>query len=192
MTFRSTVLVLALVLSVAASAVAQIPTVQVFTDPALQEPFYRCGTLNTTAELFVVVTGADFVVSAVDFHIEYPPSVTWLADFAPDANYFQNEWVTIGNSPTGIAIAWANCCMTDGSEGPFVVMRALVHWSGPCTCTPFVVGGYEPLGKTQPTLVRNGDFTEFDAAGLATYYNPAICDLAVEQSTWGKVKSLYR
>ena len=192
MNIRSTIFALALVSSVAASATAQVPSFQVYTDPALHELFYRCGTPNTTAEVFVVLTGANFEVSAVDFHIEYPPSLTWLGDFAPDAGYIGTEWVTIGNSPTGIAIAWANCCMTDGSQGPFVVMRALVYWSGPCNCTPFVVGGYEPLGKTQPSVVRNGDFREFGASGVSTFYNPVFCATAVEKTTWGKVKSLYR
>ena len=192
MTLRSIYLAAALSATITTSAVAQVPHLQVYTDPSLTETFYRCGAANTMSEVFVVLSNANFEVSAVDLHIDYPPSMMWLADLPPDAGYTGTEWVTIGNSPTGIAIAWANCCMRDGSQGPFVVMRSLVYWLGQCTCTPIGIGGYEALGKSQPTLVRNGDFQEFPAVGLPTYYNPYFCDVPVQPTTWGSVKALYR
>jgi hypothetical protein len=176
----------------AASVSAQVPpTLQVFTDPSLNERFYRCGTPGTTDEVFVVLRDAPFVVSAVDFSIQYPASMIWLADLPPTNDYTSNEWVSIGNSPTGIAVAWANCCMVDGAQGPFVVMRALVYWFGNCDCAPIFVGGASPA-KTHPTMVRNGDFREFDVVGMLTVYDPYLCDTPVEATTWGRVKALYR
>ena len=176
---------------VTAPAAAQVAYFQAYTDPALQENVYHCGTSGTTAQVFIVLGNADVRVSAVDFHVDYPPGMVWITDLPPDDNYTGTEWATIGQSPTGIAIAWANCCMTDGSERPFVVMRALVYWPGSqCPCSGFTVGGYAALGKTQPSYVRDGDFAEFSAVGRTSYRSN--CETAVEPSTWGRVKSLYR
>jgi hypothetical protein len=159
---------------------------QVHTDPGA--PLLTCGAPGTVSEVCIVLRNVDFVVSAVDFTVNYPSSMTWLADLPPDPAY-TNEVVTIGQSPTGIAVAWAICCMQNASNG-LVVLRALVMWNG-CNCNESVtVTGYGALGKTQPTVVRAEDFQEFEVKGLLNTF--AGCPVAVQPTTWGSVKALYR
>jgi hypothetical protein len=169
--------------------------VQVFADPEFTQTRFTCGTPGTIGEINVVLHNANFIVAGVDFSIDYPSGLTWLGDVVPDAGFISNEVVMAGNSPTGIAIAWHPCCSQDGSQGPIVLLRARYIW-GQCDCSSmsqpdgFVVGGYTPLGKTQPTLVRLDDFQEFPAVGMTS----PLCGgpLPVESTTWGRVKALYR
>lgn len=184
---RATILALALAGSVVGSATAQVPTLQVFSDSSLKEPFIRCGTPNTWAELFVVMRNVNFLVSAIDFSISYSPYMVWLYDMLPDPDVM----VQIGNSPMGTALAWAGCCTPDGSLGDIVVLRPVIYWPGYCRCGDSVVRveGYAPLGKTTPSVVRYPDFTEFDIIGMDTYFCPPI---PVQPTTWGSVKALYR
>jgi hypothetical protein len=175
----------------AGSAIAQVPNVQVYFDPAFTETQADCpvgppGTVVST--LYVVMNNWNMNVTGVDFSISYPASLTWLGDTLPDPL----TSLAVGNSPTGVAIAWANCCAQDGFQA-VLVLKPIVLW-GPCDCNQgpqaVVVGGYGPLGKTNPTAVRKEDFTEHDGVGMTSLICPG--PIAVEQSTWGGVKALYR
>jgi len=88
---RATILALTLAGSVAGSATAQVPTLQVFSDSSLKEPFIRCGTPDTVAELFVVMRNVFFPVSAVDFEIEYSSTMSWLGPFLNLLRDSQNQ-----------------------------------------------------------------------------------------------------
>src|SRR5262249_30509672 len=156
----STVFGLVVAVAAAVPVAAQAPYVNVYTDPTLQDPHIHCGAAGTLEELFVVLHNVDFVVSAIDFQIGFPPSMTWLFDLPPAKSYPGTEQVTIGNSRDGIAVAWATCCMPDGSLGPIIVLRPVILWSGPCDCQTLLVEGYQPLGKTSPSFVRGSDFQE--------------------------------
>jgi hypothetical protein len=176
----------------AGAAVAQVPYVQVYFDPALTQTQASCpGTPPFTpppVELHVVYINWNMNISEVEFSISYPPALLWVGDSLvdPDTQAF------IGQSPTGIAIATANCCPFDGSA-PVEVLRPLVLW-GNCDCNQgpqaLVVGGYTPFGKTQPSAVRREDFVEFLGIGMTSLICPG--PIATEQSTWGQVKALYR
>jgi len=189
MTFRSILLTFAFVSALSVPAFAQVPIVRIYEDQSYS-PFFHCGPQGTLHEFIVVLHNVDDVVSAVDFSIQYPASMIFLGDQLPDGGYFNNEVILLGSSPTGVAVAWHSCCMTDASQG-LVVLRPLIMWTGNCDCAQaLVVGGYTPLGKTQPSFVRFADFTEHPALGSAS---PWIqCSVPVEPTTWGKVKSLYR
>jgi hypothetical protein len=127
-------------------------------------------------------------VTGVDFSISYPPALSWLGDNLPDPL----TSVSIGQSPTGIAIAYGSCCAQDGFL-PVEVLRPVVLW-GVCDCNqgpqPIVVGGDTSNGKTQPTAIRREDFAEFAGVGMTSLICPGF--IATEQSTWGQVKALYR
>ena len=189
MTLRSILSASVLTGLLSVPAFAQVPYVKIYSE--LNSDFYHCGQAGTFQELIVVLHNVDDVVSAIDFSVQYPPSMVWLFDLLPDARYVNNEVITIGNSPTGVAVAWHSCCMQDASQG-LVVLRPVVLWRGNCNCAPIIVGGYGPLGKTQPSYIRASDFSEHAAVGGTTNYNPDFCDIAVEPTTWGRVKSLYR
>jgi hypothetical protein len=179
------------------SAIAQVPNVQVYFDPAHTQTQANCPGgapfSGPPVELYVVMNNWNMNVTGVDFSISYPAALSWLGDNLPDPL----TSVSIGNSPTGIAIAYANCCAQDGFQA-IEVLRPLVLW-GVCDCTPppagpgpqpIVVGGYTPLGKVNPTGVRKEDFQEFQGVGMTSLICPGF--IATEQSTWGQVKALYR
>jgi uncharacterized protein (DUF433 family) len=186
------VLAVALVGVLAGSAMAQVPNIQVYFDSHLTQTQTNCpGTppfAGPPVEVYVVMNNWNMNVTAVDFSIAYPPSLQWITDNVPDPSITS----TIGNSPTGIAIAYANAGYLNGFETN-VVLRPLVLW-GVCDCNqgpqPVVVGGYYVLGKTQPSAIRKEDFAEFSGVGMTSL----ICagPIATEASTWGQVKALYR
>lgn len=182
------VLAVAMVGVLAGSAMAQVPNIQVYFNPAHTETQSACGTQGTPANLYVVMNNWNMNVTGVDFSISYPPSLIWLADNLPDPS----TQVSIGASPGGIAIAYANCCFLNGFLNNEVLIP-FVLW-GPCDCNnapqPLVVGGYVPLGKTQPSAVRKEDFAEFSGLGMTSLICPGI--VATEPTTWGQVKALYR
>ena len=182
------VIAIALVAVVFGSAVAQVPNVQVYFDASHTQTVTDCGSIGTVATLYVVMNNWNMNITGVDFSIAYPSPLIWLADQLPDPS----TQVSIGQSPGGIAIAYANCCYLDGFQSVEVLLP-LMLW-GPCDCyygpRAVVVGGYSPLGKTQPTAIRKEDFQEFAGVGLTSLlcYTP----FATEPSTWGQVKALYR
>jgi hypothetical protein len=182
--------VLAVVMTgvLAGSAMAQVPNIQVYFDPAFTQTQTTCGNQGSPQTLYVVMNNWNMNVTGVDFSINYGPSLIWLSDNLPDPST-QNS---IGQSPTGIAIAYANCCYLNGFQQNLVLLP-LVLW-GPCDCNTgpkaVVVGGYTPLGKTQPSAVRKEDFQEFSGVGLTSLICPGA--IATEPTTWGQVKALYR
>jgi len=183
------VLAVAVVGVLAGSAMAQVPNIQVYFDPAHTQTQATCGEAGTPVTLYVVMNNWNMNVAGVDFSISYPaPALTWLFDQLPDPL----TSTSIGNSPTGIAIAYANCCFLDGTQANEILLPFLL-W-GPCDCAqgpkPVVVGGYTALGKTQPTAVRKEDFTEHSGVGMTSLICPG--PIATEASTWGQVKALYR
>jgi hypothetical protein len=187
------VLAVAMAGVLAGSAMAQVPNIQVYFDPAHTQTQSACGQLNTVATLYVVMNNWNMNVTGVDFSIAYPPSLIWLADNLPDGGATSTS---IGASPGGIAIAYANCCFLNGFLNNEVLLP-VVLW-GPCDCAspppanpqPLVVGGYTPLGKTQPTAIRKEDFAEFSGLGMTSLICPGA--IATEPTTWGQVKALYR
>ncbi len=194
MTLRSIIFALALCAIAALPALAQVPRVQVCENDTF-DTFYHCGEPGTIHELVVILRGVPDVVSAVDFSIQFPPGMIWIADNLPDPGYVNNEVVKIGSSPDGVAVAWHSCCMQSAPEGSqLVVLRPLIVWTNNCDrefhCEPIEVGGYTPLGKTYPSYIRASDFSEHSAVGMRTFRGN--CIVPVEPTTWGKVKSLYR
>jgi hypothetical protein len=118
-----------------------------------------------------------------------------LQDELPDPAYLNNEVVKIGSSPTGVAVAWHPCCMQDAKPGhPLIVLRVLVLWgvNDYDICLPLAVGGYTPLGKTLPSVIQYPDLTEHSVHPLTSLINYEFCVSPVDQTTWGKVKALYR
>jgi hypothetical protein len=186
--------VLAVVMTgvLAGSAMAQVPNIQVYFDTAHTQTQATCPGgapfAGPPVELYVVMNNWNMNITGVDFSISYPPSLLWLGDNLPDPE----TQVLIGNSPTGVAIAYANCCYQNGFQS-VEVLRPLVLW-GNCDCNQppqaVVVGGYTPLGKTQPSAVRKEDFQEFSGVGMTSLICPGA--IATEPTTWGQVKALYR
>ena len=189
------VLAVALAGLMASAATAQVPNVQVYFDNAFTQAQADpdcpgAPGAGPPVELYVVLNNFNMEITAADFSIAYPPSMAWVGDQSPLADASLTS--IIGASPSGVAIAWANCCSQDGFQ-PVLALRPLVIWLE-CACNggpqSLVVGGYAPLAKVNPTVVRKSDFQEFEGVGMTSLVCPGV--IATEQSTWGQVKALYR
>jgi hypothetical protein len=185
------VLAVALIGVIAGSAMAQVPNVQVYFDGAYTQTQRNCPDyppFSTPDSLYVVMNNWNMNITGVDFSISYPGALVWLSDNVPDPGVS----ILIGQSPTGVAVAWANCCAPDGFT-PVLALKPIVLW-GVCDCLQgpqaIVVGGYTPLGKTTPTAIRKEDFSEHAGVGMTSLICPGF--IAVQPSTWGQVKALYR
>lgn len=182
------VLAVALIGVFARSAMAQVPNIQVYFDARHTQTQTTCGQSGTVSTLYVVMNNWNMNVSGVDFSIDYGSALVWLADVLPDPS----TSASIGQSPSGIAIAYANCCFQDGFLNN-EVLQVFVAW-GQCDCAsgpkPVRVGGYSALGKTQPSAVRYEDFVEFPGVGMTSLICPGA--IATQPTTWGQVKALYR
>ena len=187
------VLAVAMVGVLTGSAMAQVPNVQVSFDPAHTQTQTSCpgGTpfAGPPVNLYVVANNWNMNITGIDFSISYPSSLVWVGDQLTDPS----TQASIGQSPTGIAIAYANCCYLNGFQS-VEVLRPLVIW-GNCDCASagnpqsVVVGGADP-SKTGPTAVRKEDFAQFSGVGMTSLICPGI--IATEPTTWGQVKALYR
>jgi hypothetical protein len=173
------------------SAMAQVPNVQVYFDSAHTQTQTSCpgGTpfAGPPVNLYVVANNWNMNITGIDFSISYPPSLLWVADQLTDPS----TQAAIGTSPTGVAIATANCCPFNGFQS-VEVLYPLVLW-GNCDCSggpqAVVVGGADP-SKPGPTAVRKEDFTEHAGVGMTSLICPGA--IATEPTTWGQVKALYR
>ena len=182
------VLGIALLCVFACFAMAQVPNVQVYFDAAHTQTQTQCGPSGNLTTLYVVMNNWNMNVVGVDFSVNYPPSLIWVADVLPNPS----SSTSVGQSPTGIAITYASCCYLSG----FVnneVLQITASWAS-CECggetQPVVVGGYTPLGKTQPTAIRREDHVTFGGVGMVSLIWCA--PVATQPSTWGRVKELYR
>jgi hypothetical protein len=190
MTLRSIVSTFVLLGVISGPASAQVPIIKVYSVGTYSQERIGCYPAGTLTHLYVVLENWTTPFSAVDFSIAYPSHLIWLADVPA----YDDGTVIIGNSPTGIAIAWGNCCMPDPSSGRTLLLTPLVFVSQQCDCNvgffgSIVVTGYTPLGKQNPSLIRYPDLTEVSGLGSYSY----MCGpIATEPTTWGKVKSLYR
>jgi hypothetical protein len=71
--------------------------------------------------LYIVAEGFDADLTAIEYRVEYPAGMTWVADLDVPP-------VKIGTTESGITQAWS--VPVDGSR-PVVVAKALVRWDGP-------------------------------------------------------------
>jgi hypothetical protein len=132
------VLMFIAVLTLSVSApLADTPTVTVYFDEALttqSTDFLRPG-MNT---LYVVADGFEARLTAIEYKIDYPPGMTWVAD--QDVSPLK-----IGTTEKGISQAWA--VPIDGSR-PVVVAKVLVRWdpkqgsNASVTVSPHPMFGY--------------------------------------------------
>ena len=181
--------VLILIGGAVSPAKGQIPLVRIYSTDQFDQSCIDCAAPNTLVQLYVVLENWTQPFSAIDFTIDYGSGLYWAWD---DLAY-PDGTVTIGNSLSGIAIAWGTCCLPDPSSGRTLVLKPWVLATNHCVpYAPVRVHGFgygSSVEKPYPTVVRYPDFTEVAVAGLDSYMCPII---AVESTTWGSVKALYR
>ena len=178
----ATLVVLVLRVSVIAVS-AQTPFIAVYFDHAWQvggNPPAPAGDPCTggPANLYIALVNANAFVSGVEFKVEYPPEVIWLADF--------DKQVAIGTTPTGFSQGWA--IPVNGFSAVYVC-GVNIFWN--CTgCVnfnvPIVVVPHPDTGFLGYTDFPG--YAQFPAVGMTSL----ICaTIPVEETTWGQVKSLY-
>jgi hypothetical protein len=188
---------------IAASVVpasAQVPNVQVYFEG---NPAFNtfdtiatwCHPPGTTQDIYVVFQNFNMFVQAVDFSIDYPAALFHAAETAPP------ETLVLGDSDAsggtgGIAIAWYN---PQNGYQPLLALTVSVLWTTHCDCyglfqvlrvRGYMYGSVGNGGKVNPQAVRWPDFEELDGYGLVSYVCPP--PYSTEETTWGRVKALYR
>jgi len=164
------------------SAQAQVKNVQVYFDANLTQTSQGCGTGLQT--LHVVAQGFGMWLAAIQYQVNFPAEVTWVADIA-DPNRLD-----IGTSVAGIASAWT---IPQNAFSSVKILDILVQWDPACTCTgaspkPIVVGPHPQTGDIR--AVRWPDNVLFTGiVGMTALVCPGA--VPVEETSWGKVKALY-
>ncbi len=122
--FSALALVAALCLTVAPVA-GQDGMVTVYFDPAWTQRTTDCPGPGL-GTLYVVAEHWDVFLVGIEFKIDYPPCMTWLADLdVPPA--------TIGTSPQGVSMGFP---LPKNGYAPVQVMRAFVMWNCTGCSTP--------------------------------------------------------
>ncbi len=178
------VLVAVAVLSAGTLANAQTPTVQIYFDQDLTRQSEDCpaappGSVFDT--MYVVADNFNAWITAIEYQITYPSSVIFLGDVVgPD-------FLKLGSSPSGISIAYP---VPQNAFDPFVAQMVLFQWNcSSCVTTndPVDVGPHPNSGKSQVVEWQTNNLIE--GVGMRSL----ICaTVPVQETTWGKVKSLYR
>jgi len=169
-----------------APAQAQVPYVQVYFDPYMTQQSGYCPGVGVVDTLYVGAINFNMWMNTIDFRIEYPPGNTlvWAGDVydAP---------LHLGDSPTGVTITWQ---IPRNAFQPLVVLRPVVLWL--CNYCGENSDHYDVLvrvhphpGKTTIEAVRWPDYAIVQGFGLTSIICPI---LSSEETTWGKVKALYR
>ena len=184
---RKSLLVFAIVFAVAiaGSASAQTPNIVIYFDENLTLSQADCPPLGTPhftefATLRVVANNFGMWLAAVEFKIVYPSQLSWLGDT------YTSDTV-IGNSATGVSLAWQTPLNAYDSV---VMMKASVAW----VCDGCVGNENAPIdvvANPNMGLLRAlswPDNVSFDVVGMRSL----ICaTVPVEETTWGQVKALY-
>ncbi|MFQ5510370.1 MAG: hypothetical protein ACE5EO_00845 [Candidatus Krumholzibacteriia bacterium] len=186
----------ALVVVGASVASAQTPYVGVFFDraswdpPPAGPPIIGDGTTETIIppgvfgqidSVYIVAYNFDCFVTGVEVQVDYSACLTWVADL-------DTQPVTFGTTPTGMSMGWA---LPQNGFSAINIATVLVQWI--CTdCTamgvPVVVSGHPLFNPTNPQYTCFNIPQTFQAVGLTALICPAV---PAEETTWGRVKSLY-
>jgi hypothetical protein len=169
---------------VASLAFAQAGSVGIFADPQ----GLSCNLVDQVPAgvkqyyvVHVYTTGA----TASQYRAKVPTCMTGTgAMYLADTNLFG---VTIGNSQTGVAVAYGACMV-----GPINTQIISVFGMGLTpACCRWVVDGDPAVGQ-----VSGADcaFIVFNPTGGQAMINPTSgcqCSIPTEDTTWGQVKALY-
>ena len=170
--------------ALAAAVCAQTPFVAVYFDNTYQQQsmiyYGDCPPFGTFDTLYVAAVNFNMFMAGIEYKIDYGNNVAWLTDVPTSP-------VSIGISPTGISLGWN---LPQNGFKAVLCQTTLVQWiCDGCQFTndPITVMGH-PLFNPTPVAVRFPDYVEVPGVGLTALTCPTI---AVEESTWGAVKSLY-
>ena len=179
----ATMVVLVLMASVVIVSAQTSPFVAVYFDRTFQteaqDPCPGVGVLDT---LYVELVNADVFVTGVEFAVNYPPELTWLADL-------NTQPVTVGTTPNGFSMGWAD--PQNGFGIALDVCQVMVIWNcDGCVNTdvPIAVVPHPTSGTGFVAFTDFPGYNLFPAVGLTSL----ICaTVPTQETTWGQIKSLY-
>lgn len=181
--------VAALVLCVGTEA-ARADDISIFADVAATSCSVTT-TPNTLLNVYVVhwfnsqgATASQFMIT----NAKTTTGLTWLST----GLYDTTNYISIGDIATGISVAYGGCIMDPSF--PILILTYFVTGTVP-TCSMMQVVA-DPVVQQGTVITTNCNFAELSGNGGNFAFNPdqtCLCAAdATEQSTWGKVKSLYR
>lgn len=175
----------------AIGAFAQIPNMQVYFDNSLQQTQGGCQGFLVNDTLNVVCNNFNMLMSTVEFGIQ-PPTVNamFVKDIIPDGGI----WLGDSSANQGLVITWP---LPRNAFNAYVADRIVITWiCDACGQTGPPASIYNEPIKVIPNqssgLLRAIEYQSLriiDVTGMTS----TICPLenSTQDSTWGKVKSLY-
>jgi len=178
---RIATLVVVALMATAVAVSAQTPYIAVYFDAGLSQESKNCPGPMPDVLHVAAVNFNTFVIGA-EFQILYPPAMLWMGDL-------NTPPVTIGNTPTGISMAWP---LPLNGFSPVELCQVSIFWQCP---------GCEPTFWDSPIRVVPNPFTGF--LGMVNFpqnelipgggLTAIVCPHTVpaQETTWGQVKALY-
>jgi hypothetical protein len=165
---------------------AQTPFIAVYFDQAYQVEALPpapiadpCPGIGIPVTLYIALVNANVYVTGVDFAVSYPPELIWVADT-------NTPETTIGTTPAGISVGFA---LPQNGFSAVDVCQVVCLWN----CDGCDLGNSPIIVTANPNTGFLG-FTDFPNYALfpAVGLTSLICaTIPTEETTWGKVKSLY-
>jgi hypothetical protein len=170
-------LVVVLIIGVGAvQSFAQAPVVQVFFDKYYLQQTKVCA-LGTIDSAYVVARNFNTYIVGIEYAVSYPAGISWLGDI-PASD------LKIGDTPSGISEVWS---IPQNGFQP-IKLATINYFCSMCNDdSPIVVTAHPVSGYLRAT--RYPDLQFIYAIGMTSVFCPV--NIPVENTTWGKVKSLY-
>jgi hypothetical protein len=176
-------LLLTLVLMVSASmAFAQGGSVGIFADTGGT----NCNLSDMLPGLCPYYVVHVYHAGAAASQFSAPKPACFLGIWLSDTAVFP---VTIGSSQAGVAIGYGTC-----QAAPTHVLTINMFCqglTGPCCRYPVLADPNVPSGQIEVVLCDNSLVYGTGGEGIVNSNATCNCDVPVQDSTWGKVKSLY-
>jgi len=176
-------LLLTLVLVVSASmAFAQAGSVGLFADTGGTD----CNLADLTPGLTAYYAVHVYHAGAIACQFAAPKPACLLATWLSDTAVFP---VTVGGSQGGVAIGYGSC---QGAPTHVLTINYFTQGlTAPCCVYPVVNDPNIPSGEIEVVDCANNLLVGTGGVGIVNSSPNCDCDVPTEDTTWGKVKSLY-
>lgn len=178
------VLTVAILTLGASQAFAQADILGLYADQAMNECNITIP-VNIPTTMYVMHNSTSGA-TASQFQLSDPRTATFITT---GVNLASGSYIAIGDPFTGVSVAYT-ACLT-GTFGVYNISFLALGVALP-NCTYITLGPDPVSGKTQ---IADCNFFEIEVTGAQAILNAdgtCDCDVATQETTWGKVKSLYR
>lgn len=168
---------------VSSSTVSAQPSVAVYFDANWTQESEVCQGVGIVTFAYVVAQNLNTFFNAIEYQIDYSPVfnyVSWIGD--------QNSAGTVvGQSPSGVALGWG---LPLNGFSPVLVQKVILLWNcNACAGQDVVKVNPHPF-TLDPTVIAV-EFPSNVKIPMVGMTSLLCAGVATEETTWGKVKSLY-